>query len=69
MRLTGAAGSWSRRGRGPWTLRHDLIGLAGVVERNLYLVRRYIWWDIVDRCEHPDDRVHRARDPGDRRDH
>jgi ABC-2 type transport system permease protein len=29
------------------TLRHELIGLTGVVERNLYLVRRYIWWDIA----------------------
>jgi ABC-2 type transport system permease protein len=29
------------------TLRHELIGLAGVFERNVYLVRRYIWWDIA----------------------
>ncbi len=29
------------------TLRGELIGLAGVVERNVYLVRRYIWWDIA----------------------
>jgi ABC-2 type transport system permease protein len=29
------------------TLRHELIGLVGVVERNLYLVKRYIWWDIA----------------------
>jgi ABC-2 type transport system permease protein len=29
------------------TLRSELIGLAGVVERNVYLVRRYIWWDIA----------------------
>jgi ABC-2 type transport system permease protein len=28
-------------------LRHELIGLGGVVERNIYLVRRYIWWDIA----------------------
>jgi ABC-2 type transport system permease protein len=28
-------------------LRHELIGLAGVFERNVYLVRRYIWWDIA----------------------
>src|SRR5215203_2733497 len=28
-------------------LRHELIGLGGVVERNVYLVRRYIWWDIA----------------------
>jgi ABC-2 type transport system permease protein len=29
------------------TLRHELIGLSGVVERNLYLVKRYIWWDVA----------------------
>ena len=28
-------------------LRHELIGLAGVVERNIYLVKRYIWWDVA----------------------
>jgi ABC-2 type transport system permease protein len=28
-------------------LRHELVGLGGVVERNLYLVKRYIWWDIA----------------------
>jgi ABC-2 type transport system permease protein len=29
------------------TVRHELIGLAGVVERNIYLVKRYIWWDVA----------------------
>ena len=29
------------------TLRHELIGLTGVVERNWYLVKRYIWWDVA----------------------
>jgi ABC-2 type transport system permease protein len=29
------------------TVRHELIGLAGVVERNVYLVKRYIWWDVA----------------------
>ena len=29
------------------TLRHELIALSGVVERNLYLVKRYIWWDLA----------------------
>jgi ABC-2 type transport system permease protein len=29
------------------TLRHELIALSGVVERNVYLVRRYIWWDLA----------------------
>jgi ABC-2 type transport system permease protein len=29
------------------TMRHELIGLGGVVERNVYLTRRYIWWDVA----------------------
>ena len=28
-------------------LRTELVGLGGVVERNLYLTRRYIWWDLA----------------------
>src|SRR5829696_2955124 len=28
-------------------LRHELIGLAGVFERNVYLVKRYVWWDVA----------------------
>ena len=28
-------------------VKHDLIGLGGVVERNVYLTRRYIWWDLA----------------------
>jgi ABC-2 type transport system permease protein len=24
-----------------------LVGLGGVIERNIYLVKRYIWWDIA----------------------
>jgi ABC-2 type transport system permease protein len=28
-------------------LRAELIGLAGVVERNTYLVRRYLWWELA----------------------
>ena len=28
-------------------VRHELIGLAGVVERNVYLTKRYIWWDAA----------------------
>ena len=27
--------------------RHELVGLSGVVERNWYLVKRYIWWEIA----------------------
>jgi ABC-2 type transport system permease protein len=29
------------------TVRHELIGLGGVVERNWYLVKRYAWWEIA----------------------
>jgi ABC-2 type transport system permease protein len=29
------------------SVRHELIGLGGVVERNWYLVKRYIWWDVA----------------------
>jgi ABC-2 type transport system permease protein len=28
-------------------IRHELIGLAGVVERNLYLTKRYFLWDVA----------------------
>ena len=28
-------------------LRHELVGLGGVIERNVYLVKRYIWWDVA----------------------
>jgi ABC-2 type transport system permease protein len=27
--------------------RAELVGLVGVVERNTYLVRRYVWWEIA----------------------
>jgi len=28
-------------------MRAELVGVAGVVERNLYLTRRYIWWEVA----------------------
>ena len=28
-------------------VRTELVGLGGVVERNLYLVKRYFWWDVA----------------------
>jgi ABC-2 type transport system permease protein len=31
----------------PLALRRELIGLGGVVERNMYLVKRYIWWELT----------------------
>jgi ABC-2 type transport system permease protein len=35
------------RVEGAWSLRHELIGLSGIVERNFYLVKRYFWWDVA----------------------
>src|SRR6478672_7989172 len=29
------------------TVRHELIALAGVVERNVYLTKRYFLWDVA----------------------
>jgi ABC-2 type transport system permease protein len=29
------------------SVRHELIGLGGVVERNWYLVKRYAWWELA----------------------
>ena len=28
-------------------IRDNLVGLGGVVERNVYLVRRYVWWEFA----------------------
>jgi ABC-2 type transport system permease protein len=28
-------------------VRHQLIGLVGVVERNSYLIKRYGWWEVA----------------------
>lgn len=28
-------------------LRAEFIGLGGIVERNLYLVKRYVWWEVA----------------------
>jgi ABC-2 type transport system permease protein len=28
-------------------LRSELVALGGVVERNVYLVKRYLWWDLA----------------------
>jgi ABC-2 type transport system permease protein len=28
-------------------LRNEFIGLGGVVERNWYLVKRYVWWELA----------------------
>ncbi|HVN61976.1 MAG TPA: ABC transporter permease [Gaiellaceae bacterium] len=29
------------------SVRHELVGLGGVVERNWYLVKRYAWWELA----------------------
>jgi len=29
------------------TMRAELVGAGGVVERNVYLTKRYIWWDLA----------------------
>jgi ABC-2 type transport system permease protein len=29
------------------TLRSEFIGLGGIVERNAYLVKRYVWWEVA----------------------
>jgi ABC-2 type transport system permease protein len=31
----------------PLALRHELVGMGGVVERNWYLVKRYAWWELT----------------------
>src|SRR5437588_8194922 len=28
-------------------LRHELVGLGGIVERNIYLTKRYFLWDVA----------------------
>ena len=29
------------------SMRHEFIGLYGMVERNWYLIKRYAWWEIA----------------------
>ncbi|MDQ4058823.1 MAG: ABC transporter permease [Actinomycetota bacterium] len=36
-----------RSGRDRTLLNAELIGLGGIVERNIYLVKRYIWWEVA----------------------
>ncbi len=32
---------------GTLSVRHELVGLGGIVERNWYLVKRYAWWELA----------------------
>ena len=27
--------------------RRELTGFAGIVERNIYLIRRFAWWEVA----------------------
>jgi ABC-2 type transport system permease protein len=29
------------------TIRRELVGFAGIVERNVYLIRRFAWWELA----------------------
>ena len=29
------------------SIRRELIGFAGIVERNIYLIRRFAWWEVA----------------------
>ena len=40
-------GVTERIGRDRTLLRAEFIGLGGIVERNIYLVKRYIWWEVA----------------------
>jgi len=31
----------------PVALRRELVGFAGIVERNTYLIRRFMWWEVA----------------------
>ena len=42
---TGFAGAGAKK-RGA-TMRQELIGLGGIVERNVYLTKRYFLWDVA----------------------
>ena len=31
----------------PVAVRRELVGFAGIVERNTYLIRRFMWWEVA----------------------
>jgi ABC-2 type transport system permease protein len=45
-RSAGAGSAGARAGMRA-TLRQELIGLGGIVERNIYLTKRYLLWDLA----------------------
>jgi ABC-2 type transport system permease protein len=44
---SGGAGPAGARAGHLSTLRQELIGLGGIVERNIYLTKRYFLWDVA----------------------
>ena len=28
-------------------MRREAVGFAGIVERNTYLIRRFVWWEVA----------------------
>jgi ABC-2 type transport system permease protein len=35
------------RGETTGAFRRELVGFAGIVERNTYLIRRFVWWELA----------------------
>jgi len=35
------------RGETAGAFRRELVGFAGIVERNTYLIRRFVWWELA----------------------
>ncbi|HEY2868714.1 MAG TPA: ABC transporter permease [Gaiellales bacterium] len=35
------------RGETTAAFRRELVGFAGIVERNTYLIRRFVWWELA----------------------
>src|SRR5207244_916377 len=46
-RSAGAGFAGAGAGKIALALRHELVGLGGIVERNIYLTKRYLLWDVA----------------------
>ena len=46
-RSAGAGFAGAGAGNLALNLRHELVGLGGIVERNIYLTKRYLLWDVA----------------------